>query len=388
MKVLFISTGDSKYGAPKSMMKLMQTLIDEYGLECVLLTKKHNKINDWCDLNQIENYSMRYRDIMAGNSYETWVLNSLKHFVKYVSYIIFGIRQSEINKLGIDFSSIDLIHSNSNRVDIGAYASKRYNIPHIWHLREMDEGTKNMHYYMKNWQGYMNDSADYFIAITESVRNSWVRHGLDPQKISVVYNGIDPSSIEMVDAKILSRDIIRVVSVGRVERAKGQLDFVRAICLLPIELQKRIEIDFIGDYYHDYKRCITREIRKQGCISKVCFKGYCGNVGHLLKNYDIGITCSTAEAFGRTTIEYMMSGILTIASDAGANSELIINNETGVLYPLHDYKRLSDLISEIDNHREKYRLIAEHGRMSSVERFDSKYNAQQIYNLYGKAINE
>ena len=40
MKVLFISAGDYKYGAPKSMFELMVTLKKKYGVEPVLLTKK------------------------------------------------------------------------------------------------------------------------------------------------------------------------------------------------------------------------------------------------------------------------------------------------------------------------------------------------------------
>ena len=57
MKVLFISAGDYKYGAPKSMFELIVSLKNAYGVEPVLLTKKHNELNDKCNMLGIENYS-------------------------------------------------------------------------------------------------------------------------------------------------------------------------------------------------------------------------------------------------------------------------------------------------------------------------------------------
>lgn len=36
----------------------------------------------------------------------------------------------------VDLSSIDLIHTNSNRDGLGALINKKYGIKHVWHLRE------------------------------------------------------------------------------------------------------------------------------------------------------------------------------------------------------------------------------------------------------------
>lgn len=387
MKVLFISTEDAKYGAPKSMKKLIQTLKTEHGVECVLLTKNHNQLNDWCNDEGIENYSCNYRDIMAGDSYETWILNAGKHVVKYLRYLKGGISQKKIDSVGIDFSTIDLIHSNTNRVDIGAYISKKYNIPHIWHLREMDEGTKNMHYYKKHCMEYMNNNADKFIAITEAVKSSWVRHGLDEKKTSVIYNGIDPQDVKVKNTPIFSDDKIKIVGVGRIERAKGQLDIINAVCDLPSKYQQQVQLDFIGEAYNDYKKLIVDRIKKSDCKADINFLGYKSNVGELLQNYDVGITCSAAEAFGRTTVEYMMAGLLTIASDTGANPELIKDGETGLIYHFGDSNSLKDIITEIIDNRKRYSDVAVQGYNSATEKFNSKRNEEQIYECYSEFMN-
>lgn len=364
------------------MQKLMQTLMQEHNVECVLLTKTHNLLSDWCNEQGIENYSYNYRDIMAGDSYESWFLNMAKHILKYIRYIRGGFTQKKIEKIGLDFSSIDLIHSNTNRVDIGAFISRKYNIPHIWHLREMDEGAKNMHYYMKNWTRYMNESGDCFIAITQAVKDSWVRHGLDEKKIRVIYNGIDPESIVIKTQPILQEKKIKIVSVGRIERAKGQMDIVNALCSMPVDVQRKFQLDFVGEAYADYKKLLIDKIKKSDCKTQINFKGYCKNVGEILQNYDIGITCSVAEAFGRTTIEYMMAGLLTIASDTGANKELIDNNKTGLIYSYGNSDKLQKLLCEINENQSMYATIAMAGRNAAIDRFNSHYNAEEIFACY------
>ena len=225
MRVLFISTGDAKYGAPKSMMALMKLLKEKYEVECVLLTKRHNELNEECNRLGIDNYSMFYADIMAGSSYEKTYINVIKHMVKYGLYLFGNISKKNIDKLGIDFSKIDIIHSNTNRVDIGAYIFERYNIPHVWHLREMDEGTKGMCYYKKKWQSYMNSHVSKYIAITNVVKESWKDKGLDANKISVIYNGIDERNVKVSNRK--NEYKLKIVSVGRIEKSKGQEELVR-----------------------------------------------------------------------------------------------------------------------------------------------------------------
>jgi glycosyltransferase involved in cell wall biosynthesis len=44
---------------------------------------------------------------------------------------------------------------------------------------------------------------------------------------------------------------------------------------------------------------------------------------------NIGLMCSRDEAFGRVTIEFMLHKMPVIASNSGANPELVINRING-----------------------------------------------------------
>lgn len=380
MKVLFISTGDAKYGAPKSMLALMELLRERHKVEVVLLTTKHNELNEYCAAHGIENYSCYYSDMMAGSSYESKAKNLLKHIVKYELYVKGCLSHNKVNKLGIDFTRIDLIHSNTNRVDIGAYISEKYNIPHIWHLREMDEGTKGMVYYKRNWTSYMNNHATEYIAITRAVKDSWAKHGLAEDKIRVIYNGIDAAKIE--ERQIRNDGKIKIAAVGRIEKSKGQEDLIRAVTMLPVELQEKIQIDFMGGAYPEYERKLKRIQEKKKCMAQINYLGYCKNVVQQLKNYDIGITCSTAEAFGRTTVEYMMAGLLVVASDTGANPELIEDGKSGLLYRQGDAEQLSEVLQKICENNIDVEKLRKQGKERAEELFTAEKNADRIYEEY------
>ena len=73
--------------------------------------------------------------------------------------------------------------------------------------------------------------------------------------------------------------------------------------------------------------------------------GYREDVCSLLHEYDCGVMCSRSEGFGRVTAEYMMAGLPVIASDTGANPELVNEGQTGLFYRWGD---TSDLAKKIE----------------------------------------
>ena len=96
---------------------------------------------------------------------------------------------------------------------------------------------------------------------------------------------------------------------------------------------------------------------------------------------------SKSEAFGRVTIEYMMANIAVIASNTGANPELIDNQKNGLLYNYNDYEDLKNKIVLLKNNKEMRKEIAENGCESS-KKYTAEINASSIYNLYKEVFNE
>lgn len=383
MKVLFISAGDYKYGAPKSMFELIVSLKNIYGVEPVLLTKKHNELNDKCNMLGIENYSFWSRDIMAGSAYRNPVLNMMKQCVKFCLYIWGGIIVHwQISRMRIDFNSIDIIHTNLNRNDIGCYISKKYNIPHIWHLRELGGKDNKIHAYRMDVIGYMNKNADYFIAISETVRRAWGERGLDEKKTKVIYNGLDVGIFKQRKEQKHSEDKVKIVITGRIEPFKGQDQLIKAIGLLPNEIKGSILVDIFGEAYSDYKNYLIKYIQKMELGDIVHFCGYCDNVPEKLAEYDVGIVASKAEGFGRVTVEYMLAGLMVIAADTGANTELIDNGRNGLIYSYGDAQDLAEKIEKVIKNPELINSIGGYARKDAEEKYNNVRYAREVYCLY------
>lgn len=384
MKVLFISAGDYKYGAPKSMFELMIHLKANYGVIPVLLTKKHNPMNEECDKLGIENYSFWSRDIMSGSSYQNPLLNIIKQCVKYCLYIWGGMTQHGIKKTGIDFSEIDIIHTNLNRNDIGAYISREYHIPHVWHLREHGREDYRVSIYKPHISAYMNQNTHYFIAISNAVRNTWINRGLCKDKIKVIYNGL--SDADFIPKKARNDGLIKIVMTGHIQPTKGQMQLIQAVGACSPDIKNRIRVDFYGEAYNDYGSSLKKEVERLQIQDIVQFCGYCSNVPAMLSEYDVGVVCSKAEGFGRITVEYMLAGLLVIASDTGANPELIQDNESGMLYPYNNISQLAEKIECVVKVPELLKAYGEKARNDALMKFSVEHYTNEVYSVYQQVM--
>lgn len=378
MKILFIATADCKYGAAKTQIDMIMELKENYGVNPVVLTKKHNNLNDLCDRLQIENYSYWYRDIMSGSAYSNPVLNILKHIVKYMVYVWGGITQHFIEHCGISMDEIDMIHSNHIRIDIGVYLSKKYDIPHIWHIKELNCGHVRIIHYKPRCYQYINHGADAFIAVTKQVKEYWHKAGLDADKIHVIYEGIDAK--KFLPKKAQNRDKLKMVCVGRIEKSKGQLEILKAIKRLPQEVKENITLDLFGDAYPDYLHHLKEFIKKEHMEESIHFGGYCENIHEKLLDYDIGILSSKGDAFGTVTAEYMAAGLLAIAT----YTELVEHNVTGLRYEYGDIEQLANHIAFAFYHREKAQKLALEGMKKIREKFTIQNHARHVYELYSR----
>ena len=352
MKVLFVADIYEKYGAFDSFIQMVYFLNREVGVSPVILTSKKKKVYNWALNNHFECVCVKYSPFVFETRFKEqsflWYLKKLPKLCVYRLELKLALKKCEKK---IDFSSIEIIHSNTNRIDIGACLSQIYKIPHVWHIREFGSSIDyNTYSLKKNNIEFMNLNTNAFIFISNAVRRYWNENGISNSNSYVLWNGI-------IDERhkrniIFEHNNIKIVMSGFIRESKGQDQLLRAVCILPEEIKKRISIDFYGDIDKQYYFKLRTIIRNGNIINQVKFKGFVDNVKEYYQNYDIGVTCSKSEGLGRTTIDYMSFGCLVIASDTGANAEIIIPEKNGFLYKygdINDFKeKLLFAINNID----------------------------------------
>ena len=95
---------------------------------------------------------------------------------------------------------------------------------------------------------------------------------------------------------------------------------------------------------------------------------------------------SKGEAFGRVTVEYMANGLAVLASDTGANKEIIKNKGTGFIFDRNNLKSLIKTLKYMIDNPIETQNVACNGQKEAYSRFTTDINASNIYEEYKKVL--
>lgn len=391
MNVLLICGNDHYYGSAKAAINLLKYANEHCeDVRYIVLTQTKGAINDLCDGMGIENY-------VTGHAYACVapeggrLRNTVKHLAKKALVTAKNTRAvSRIEKL-VDLNTIDVIHTNIDRDIIGCTLAQKYAIPHVMHLREFATGHYNVEPLYEGQYEEYNQTVDRYIAISRAVGQNWQETGLDAEKIKVVYDGIDVERVQQrkgaaVEAAAAPQPRkLRLVMCGDVSSLKGQDQAIRALALIKdANVRKNITLDVFGEVHSEkaYMGDMQRIIEGAGLTGNVVFRGYSSQLAALLKEYDCGIICTRREGFGLATAEFMAAGLAVIASDTGANSELIEDGVCGLIY---HYQGVADLSAKIETLYKDPAKLDSYGRgarRTVEEKFTIEANCRGILDVY------
>ena len=395
MKVLFIANKSEFGGATKCMLELIELLIKFNNVEVELIVHGENFLAKWCKERNIKYYAFGHVPFAISKG-STIIRRIGKTILTPFYYIRARIQNQKAFRKAckvIDFNKIDIIHTNSNRDCFGAMLAKKYDIPHVWHLREFGKEDYDIRYLTSNYIEYMNLNANYFIAVSDSVKNAWIRKGLSEEKLFRIYDGIalpKPEIVAKADTfkQMTKRDDFRFAYLGIVCPSKGQYDAVKALSYIETDIAKKIHIDFWGDctLLPEYTNKLKKYAIKKGILSSISFKGFTNNIWAELPNYDGALVCSRSEAFGRITPEYMSLGLQVIASDTGSNPEIVENGESGYIYRHNDLNDLTEKIKVVYDKSIEERAIMAFKAKERAKQFTDIIHAENINGLYKKIL--
>ncbi|MFT8812143.1 glycosyltransferase family 4 protein [Oenococcus sp.] len=388
LSVLYVVDVDQYFGSPNELLVLLKAFQKQNQIRPVVLTAISGPLNKRLNNLGIENHVIGRVGWYVGTDRKWKKL--VKRLATPFFYCIFkyqlfaAIRHSAAV---VDFSKIDLIHTNVSINPLGAYLAAKYHLPHIWHLRETFT-TSNLFFTVPGHAiDFMRSHANRFVAISKYVANSWQTLGLPADKICQIADGIDSVRITDVDRKHPSTADLKIVQIGSISDFKGQVRLIRALALLPEKVRKNFQVDFIGDgdssYINQLKSLITQEKMADICH----FRGYVANAMTHLQDYQVGIV-SSPEGFGLTTVEYMMAGLIVVAENSGANGELISDGHNGILYSAGSVSDLAMKLNFLVEQPEKMRNLAYRATKESVSRYDINKTASEILTLYADLLSD
>jgi glycosyltransferase involved in cell wall biosynthesis len=194
---------------------------------------------------------------------------------------------------------------------------------------------------------------------------------LPREKLVTIYNGISPT-VPTFDRITLEANKINLVFAGRHDRQKG-LDFLitamKQVVGLPIQL-------------HVFGSGIRSRKPIYDTPPNVTFYGWLPRhrVAAYINAANAVIMPSRWEGFGLVAVEAMRAGRPVIASDRGALPELVINEETGIIFPMENLQALVQTLRSLDP--AKLQTMGQHAASHFLKNFTADRMNTQLLDLY------
>lgn len=386
MNILVIENVNTTRGAAMSMRTLLKNLKSLYNVNITVMQTRENDNTTFYDDHGIDHFVGGQESFVIDppQSNISWIklrwrlAQRLRRVLKKNK----SAYAAACTQVGLE--NIDIVYTNVDRYMIGHYMHQKAKIPHVIHLREFGDLDFGAISALPFHHKLLDGNVTKYIAISKAVKQHKAGFGIADDKIEVIYNGVENRFNENHAWKDQEK-ILRMAVVGAVIPAKGQLEVVQALTVLDEKIRDFVQLDIYGNGDQAYIQKIETAAKKAGV--HVRLMGQTDHLAEILPTYHVGIVPSKAEAFGRVTVEYMMAGLYVIASDTGANPELI-STQYGALYKLGSAPDLAEKITWAYEHREDAKRIADAGKAYASECFTDKINAEKVYKLFQSILLE
>ena len=275
----------------------------------------------------------------------------------------------------------DVIHAHDwLTFPAGIAAKKISGKPLVIHVHATDfdrsGGNVNPRVYAVEREGMEN--ADHIIAVSTLTKNIIIeKYGIPPEKITVIYNAVEPVSDEKISGFHKGVDEKIVTFLGRVTMQKGPEYFIEAASLI---LKKMNNARFVMAGSGDLLNQMVARVAELGISDHFHFTGFLkGNdVYQMLRMTDVFVMPSVSEPFGIVPLEAMQFNVPVIISNQSGVAEIL---ENAIKIDFWDTFAMADAIYGLLN----YTALANHFRKEGkheVENLEWVNAAKAVTGVY------
>jgi len=198
------------------------------------------------------------------------------------------------------------------------------------------------------WKFKYSYQTNRVIAVSNYIRDLLIREGLQQGQVEVVYDAVDKIPVESKTHRASSRQRLGVSDaefvigcVGQFTSEKGQEFLIQAYTeILDKYPDCRLALVGDGDLYEKCQKLLERLRLRHSVI----LTGFVSDLDTLLPAVDLLVHPALIEGLGSVLLKAMAHGIPVCASRTGGIPELVIEGETGFLFPPGNPKGIAQAV--------------------------------------------
>lgn len=395
----------------KVIKKVFVPLVEELVEELLALKKDPKRFGTV--LTKLYDYFMKYDYVVSLKSKYSWEAyknkveelseNPSNNIPKPGSYAIvysMGWLYRFFSVLCTPLPNVDIVHATASAFCCipGIILKEKYNTPFL--LTEHGVYLREQYLFLakRGYSSYLNMflirmirsvvEAGYYYADQVSpvcsYNTRWERRfGVPLEKISVIYNGVEPEKyLNTVMSNELGDKPINVVTLARIDPIKDIKGLIEAAEIV-IKKHPKTTFEIFGtiavkEYYEECVELVkTKNLQKN-----FYFRGHTDDVVEAYGRGDLIALSSISEAFPYTVIEAMMAGRAVVSTDVGGVAEAL--EGYGRLVPPKNPKRMAEEIDFLIENPKARHELGEQAREKALSQFNVKNFYHAYYRSYVK----
>lgn len=207
---------------------------------------------------------------------------------------------------------------------------------------------QNVYDNLKTWKMFLIDRIlQYFcykiFAVSSTVKDSLIRHGIQSQRIEVLHNSVDLDKYqraEKMNIPNVPKDAFKFLFVGRLIHQKAVDILLQAFAQVPRGVL------LIAGQGSD-REALEHLAQQLNISDRVFFLGVVTHIPSLMKSCDVFILPSRYEGLALVAVEAMATPLPIIISDFPATADIITHEQEGIIVPRENISELTNACTKL-----------------------------------------
>ncbi|GAA1525602.1 glycosyltransferase family 4 protein [Nocardioides humi] len=201
--------------------------------------------------------------------------------------------------------------------------------------------------------------------------------GVAPDRVHAVPNGVAPDwlAARPGPAPVAARERVTAVWVGLMQPVKRVPDLVRALARVP-----GLDLVLVGD--GPERAAVEAAVAATGTAGRVSLPGYVADPSGLLRDADLFLLSSAAEACPMALLQAMACGVPPVATRVGGVPEIVRHGVDGLLVSPGDGEQWVEALTTLTADGGLRRALGTSARARVAERFDLGRTVGSLVAIY------